>query len=451
MPYPKYWDEARETMSPEERDKLILEQIKKQLNYVYQELPFYRKLYDSRGFKPEDVKTLEDFTRLVPIVTKKMLVEDQKQNPIFGSYAGNFKREDIARIQGSSGTSGTPTLYQVSKKDWDRSAEMHAMAQWTAGIRPDDIVQIAFPFALFFGGWGVLQGAERIGATILPLGPMESEKQLELIDRIKPTVFSATPSYCMHLIHKAKEIGFDLASSSVRMLLVGGEPGGSLQNTKRILSEGWGASVHDCASTSEMYPFQTLVECEAHRGMHVYMDEVYTEIVEKENPHKKVPYGKRGAIVYTHLWRESQPMIRFWPGDESYMVNDPCPCGRTYPLLPEGVLGRLDDMVVVRGVNIYPSAIEKTVRSLSWVGPEYQAIIEKKGALDEITLRVEVKQGLEPDENELLEMKKEAEQVLKKDLLIRFNVEIVQKGELEETIFKAKRIIDKRPKEFVKG
>lgn len=447
LSYPKYWDEQRETRGQEERNEVILQRIKEQLNYVYNELPFYRRLYDSHNFKPEDVQTLEDFTKKVPIVTKKMLVEDQKNNPIFGSYAGNFKQDEIARIQGSSGTSGTPTLYQVSKKDWDRAAEVHAMAQWAAGIRPNDIVQIAFPFALFFGGWGVLQGSERIGATVLPLGPMDSAKQLELIDRVKPTVFSATPSYCMHLINKAKEIGFDLANSSIKRLLVGGEAGGSLASTKRVLSEGWGASIHDCASTSEMYPFQTNVECEAGNGVHVYTDEVFAEIVQKDDPHQQVPTGERGAIVYTHLWRESQPMIRFYPGDESYMTNEPCSCGRTYPRLPEGVLGRLDDMLVIRGANIYPSAIEKIVRSLKWSGPEYQVIVEKRGALDEMTITIELQEGVQFENHQLEELREEAEYLLKKDLLVRVGVKIVSQGELSETIFKAKRIIDKRPKE----
>ena len=441
--YNKYWDEERETMPREKRNEIILERIKEQLHYVYNKLPFYRKLYDQHHFKPDDVRSLEDFTEKVPIVTKKMLVEDQKENPVFGSYAGDFTEDDIARIQGSSGTSGTPTFYRVSKEDWDRAAEVHAMAQWATGVRPNDIVQIGFPFSLFFGGWGVIQGAERIGSTIFPLGPMESVKQLELMDKVKSTVFSATPSYCMHLINKAKEIGMNLEESSVKRLIVGGEAGGSLPNTKAALTKGWNASVHDVASTSEMYPFQTNVECEAHEGVHVYTDEVFTEIVKKDDPNAKAEMGERGAIVYTHLWRKSQPMIRFWPGDESYMVDEQCSCGRTYPLLPEGVLGRLDDMIVVRGANVYPSAVENIVRSFEWSGPEFQIIVEKKGALDEMTVVIE-KKANGHDSERVKQMEQEAAFMFKKQLGIRVETKVVDQGELPETVFKAKRVVDKR-------
>ncbi|WP_198509036.1 phenylacetate--CoA ligase family protein [Bacillus sp. FJAT-44742] len=441
--YQKFWDGSRETMGKSEREDLILERIKKQLDYVYHELPFYKRLYDKHNFKPADVKTLDDFTKKVPIITKKMLVVDQKENPPFGSYAGNFSEVDIARIQGSSGTSGTPTFYRVSREDWNRSADVHAMAQWAAGIRPNDIVQIAFPFALFFGGWGVLQGSERIGATCFPTGPMESEKQLDLLFKINPTVFSATPSYCLHLVTKAKELGYDLAKSSVKRLLVGGEAGGSLPNTKKALELGWGASVHDCASTSEMYPFQTNVECSAHKGVHVYTDEVYAEIVGRENPNQMMPVGEKGGIVYTHLWRKSQPMIRFWSGDESYMTEEPCPCGRTYPRLPQGVLGRLDDMLIIRGANIYPSAVENIIRSFTWSGPEFQIFVEKKGSLDEITVRIECGKDVYR-KDKLDTWKTEAENKLKTKLGVRVNVELLETGILEETIFKARRVVDTR-------
>lgn len=152
--YRRYWDEERETMEPRRRDRLVLERIQEQLRYVYEERPFYREHYDRHGVKPDDVRSLEDFTTKVPVTTKKMLVAD----PLFGSCTRDFGPEGVARIHGSSGSSGTPTLYAVSKKDWERAGEVHAMAQWCAGIRPDDLVQVGFPFGLFFGGWEVIQG-----------------------------------------------------------------------------------------------------------------------------------------------------------------------------------------------------------------------------------------------------------------------------------------------------
>ncbi|MBC9734304.1 phenylacetate--CoA ligase family protein [Nocardioides marmotae] len=443
--FPRFWDEERETMPRDRRDELVLARIQHQLRYVYDELPFYRRHYDAHGFHPDDVKTLEDFTRKVPVITKKMLVADQQANPPFGSYTPEIPAADLARVHGSSGTSGVPTLYGVSRRDWDRAADVHAMAQWCGGVRPSDLVQVGFPFGLFFGGWGVVQGVERIGAALFPLGVAESEKHLEFLERLRPTVFSGTPSYCMHLISVAQEAGVDLRESSVRTLLVGGEPGGSLPGTRQILEEAWGATLVDAGSTSEMYPFQTNVGCEAKTGTHIISDEVFPEIVDKDDLNVPVPEGDRGAVVYTHLWRESQPMIRFAPGDESYLTHDPCPCGRTYPRLPEGVLGRLDDMLVIRGANIFPSAIETALRSVGGFGPEFEIRVSKRGALDEILVRAEYDPGATAGDAASTEaLRARGEATLKRITGIRVPVEVIAPGSLPATVFKARRVVDER-------
>lgn len=438
----RYWDEARETMDPVERRGEILARIKHQLAYVYDELPFYRTHYDAHGFHPSQVQTLEDFTARVPTINKKMLVADQAANPTFGSYTPDLPIRDIARIHGSSGTSGVPTLYAVSDRDWQRAADVHAMAQWCGGIRPDDLVQIGFPFGLFFGGWGVIQGAERIGAAVFPLGVAESERHIEFIERLRPTVFSATPSYCMHLIGVAERMGFDLRSSSVRTLVVGGEPGGSLPGTRLALSSAWAATVIDAGSTSEMYPFQTNVSCTEDAGIHLIEDEVFTEIVHRDDLNVPVEDGERGAIIYTHLWRDSQPMIRFAPGDESYIDRSTCACGRTYPRLPEGVLGRLDDMLVVRGANIFPSAIETALRSVDGLGPEFQIRVTRPDALDEISVITEYAGDINPELSRQLTA--EVEAAVRRAVGIRVPVTLVAQGELPATVFKARRVVDDR-------
>ncbi|GAA4845343.1 phenylacetate--CoA ligase family protein [Pseudonocardia benzenivorans] len=435
--YPRFWDEERETLDPAKRDALILDRIHHQLAYAWAELPFYRRHWQAHGFHPDQVRSLEDFTTKVPVITKKMLVADQAEHPPFGSYARALPPGGIARIHGSSGTSGTPTMYAVSKTDWERAGEVHAMAQWCAGVRPDDIVQVGFPFGLFFGGWGVVQGAERIGATLFPLGVTDSQRHLELIERLGSTVFSATPSYCIHLLSVAENLGVDLRASTVRHLLVGGEPGGSLPGTRAIIEQGWDAVVADAGSTSEMYPFQTSVGCEAGTGTHLYTDEVYTEVVDGTDPNVPIPAGRRGAVVYTHLWRDSQPMIRFAPGDETYLATDPCPCGRTYPRLPEGVLGRLDDMLVIRGANVFPSAVETALRSVPELGPEFRIRVHKRGALDELTVEAEA----EPAGDAL---RARTEEALLRVLGIRAGVTLLAPGTLPETTFKARRVVDER-------
>lgn len=453
--YNRYWDEERETMAPRLRERLILERIQHQLHYVYEQLPFYRRLYDANGFDPDQVASIEDFQTKVPVVTKKMLVADQAENPLFGSYAGEFAESEIARIQGSSGTSGTPTLYRVSRRDWERSAEVAALALWSTGARPDDVAQVSFPFSLFFGGWGVVQGFERLGATCLPLGAIESARHLELMQRVRPTFFSGTPSYCQHLATEAGRRGIDLREGSVRRLFVGGEPGGSLPGTKEALTAAWNAEAFDSGSTSEMYPFNTNVESDAHEGVLTITDEVFTEIVDRDDANAPLPHGERGAIVYTHLWRESQPMIRFHPGDESWMADDgPTRCGRTYPRLPEGVIGRLDDMLVIRGANVYPSAVETILRDCAELGPEFSIVVERRGALDEMAVRAELTAAAAAGLGELApdsaaehrsEIAAAVGAKLATGLMIRVPVELLDPGTLPTTVFKARRVVDNRP------
>ena len=451
--YRRYWDEERETLDPRVREQLILERIAHQLAYVYEKLPFYRRLYDAHGFRPEHVRTLEDFTTKVPVVTKQMLVDDQAAHPPFGSYAGDVDDAEVTRIHGSSGTSGTPTFYRVSRSDWERAADLGAMAFWAAGVRPTDIAQIGFPFSLFFGGWGVLQGLERIGATCFPLGAADSERQLELMHRLGSTFFSATVSYCQHLVTVAERMGLPLHEGPVRRLVVGAEAGASVAGSRQRLTEGWGAAVHDAASTSEMYPFMTNIEVVPGEGMVVYTDEVYTEVVDRDDANLPVPHGTTGAVVYTHLWRTSQPMIRFWPGDATLMTAEPSSCGRTYPRLPNGILGRLDDMLIVRGVNLYPSAIEAGLRETDGLGAEFQIVLSKRGALDELTVRAEVSDstwqvlsslGEESRTERLNEIRAQAEELVRRRVQIRVPVELLEPRSLPETVFKAKRVVDTR-------
>ncbi|GAA3222311.1 phenylacetate--CoA ligase [Pseudonocardia petroleophila] len=453
--FPRFWDEERETLAPAERDRLILARMQHQLHHVYADLPFYRRHYDAHGFHPDQVRTIEDFTTKVPVITKKMLVADQREHPPFGSYSRPVPPGEIARIHGSSGTSGVPTMYAVSRTDWERAGEVHAMAQWCAGVRPDDVVQVGFPFGLFFGGWGVVQGAERIGATLFPLGITDSERHLELIDRLGSTIFSATPSYCIHLLSVAEKMGIDLRGNTVRHLLVGGEPGGSLPGTRKIIEDGWGATAADAGSTSEMYPFQTSVGCTEGTGTHLYTDEVFTEVVDAADPNAPIPVGRRGAVVYTHLWRDSQPMIRFAPGDETYLDTDPCPCGRTYPRLPEGILGRLDDMLVVRGANVFPSAIETGLRTVAELGPEFRIRVTRVGALDELTVQAELGHAAVAELDALApadagarraELARRTEDALRRAVAIRVPVELLAPGTLPETTFKARRVVDERPR-----
>lgn len=445
--YRRFWDEERETLEPRLREVHILERLRHQLRNVYETMPFYRRHYDAHGFEPDMVNSLEDFTTKVPVITKKMLVADQVERPPFGSYLG-VERSELARIHGSSGTMGTPTMYGVSRRDWVRAGEFSCMALWCAGLRPDDVVHISFPFTLFFGGWGLLQAAEQLGACTFPVGTMvPTDRQIELLHRLRCDVLVATPSYVNHLGTTAREQGLDVARSAVAVAVMGGEPGASLPSVRASMRQLWGnISLVDMAagSTSEMYPFTTNVGClESDGGVHLFQDENYTEIVSVDDPGEALPAGTSGAVVATHLWRDSQPMIRFWTGDEGVIDTEQCRCGRTYPRMPKGVYGRLDDMLLVRGANIYPSAIESVVRATEGTGEEFRIVVDRPADLDEISLEVERDPSLDPAHVPALT--DSLRERLRTALGVRVETRVVEPSTFDQQTFKARRVVDHRP------
>ena len=444
----RYWDEPRETMTSAVREQMILARMQVQLRYAYDNLRFYRELYDLHGFKPEIVQSLAEFSARVPVVTKQMLRDDQAKHPPFGSYS-NTPIADVARIFGSSGTTGVPTLYAISKEDWTRAIDAQAMAIWAMGVRPGDIVHFVFPFGMFVGGWAIMLGVERVGATVFPVGAAESKRQIDLIGQLKPTVIAGTPSYVLHLADVARAMDVDLAASGVHTLIVGGEPGGTVPGMTAAMRAGWGEHVTICdtGNTSECFPTQMNSSCDRGNGVHVYEDEVFLEIVDPQNHNRRLPDGEFGATVYTTLWRRSQPMIRFFAGDRARLTREVCSCGRTFPRLPEGMVGRLDDMLLIRGANVYPSAVESALRQVQGVGAEYRIIVEKHGALDEIRLEVE------PAEDRLLqaggdEARERLVQAIvdevRRHIGLRVEVRLVSVGTHEKMLFKARRVIDRR-------
>ena len=442
-----YWDRAKETRSRAEREAEVLANLQKQLRYVYEKLPFYRDHYDKQGFHPDQVRTLDDFAKRVPIITKNMLREDQAAHAPFGRYVG-CEAADIIRVHGSSGTSGKPTLYAFSRGDWDYIADVMAQGLYTCGVRPGDVVQLATVFSLFMGGWGALLGVERLGATAFPLGAGETERQLELMHRIGSTVLITTPTYALHMLETARSLGYDTVKSPLRLGIFIGEPGSSIPGTRQALEQGWGIKVRDMATTSETDALGHQRRMRGGARPHVMQDEVWTEIVAKDDSTRVLPDGESGAIVYTHLKRHSQPMIRFYAGDESHMVYEPCSCGRTYPRLPAGVYGRLDDMLLIRGANVYPSQVQRSLLEVPGTGVEFKIVLEKKGALDHATVLVERDPSVAPADIDhfVADLKERVRHKLKNDTAVNFEVDILPPNTLERALSKAKRVDDRRPK-----
>jgi phenylacetate-CoA ligase len=435
----------RERLPRAAREAQVLSLLQRQLRYAYANLPFYRRHYDAHGFHPDQVRSLADFTQRVPVITKSMLRDDQAEHPPFGTYLGVAPR-DMIRVHGSSGTTGKPTLYAFSRHDWEHTTDVMGRAFGIAGVGPDDVVQLATVFSLFMGGWGALLGCEALGATAFPIGAGETERQLELMYRVGSTVLVTTPTYALHMLEVARTLGYDTAASPLRLGIFIGEPGAAIPATRQVLADGWGLAVRDMATTSEMTPWATNVECSAENGVHVLQDEVWTEIVDKGDYAKPVAEGDSGGVVYTHLHRDSQPMIRFFSGDESHMTYEPCTCGRTYPRLPQGIYGRLDDMLIIRGANVYPSQVQRSLLEVPGTGVEFVIVLDRVRSLDRATVRVEYDPvaGSRASSQFRAGLAEQVRRKLKNETNINFEVEILEPNTLERAVSKARRVHDHR-------
>jgi len=438
-----YWNREVETMDPQERERrVILPKLRAQLTWAYEKSKFYRDKWDKAGVRPQDIRSLGDFER-IPFVTKEEIRRDQAEAPPFGTNVC-VSPVDLGRIHGTSGTTGKPTVFAVAKGDVARIAEAHARIMWGFGVRREDTVFIGSFVSLYWGSWGALLGTERLGATAFPFGagvPGQSDRAIEWLREVKPSVFYGTPSYSLYLGEKARAKGIDPRKDfGFRILYFSGEPGAGVPSTKARIQEMYGGICIDSGSTAEMPPWMTNCECPHRTGMHLWQDIVYAELVDTETG-KRVPYGCEGATVYTHLERTSQPMIRFWAGDISQWVDDPCPCGRTYPRFPKGIYGRADDMFVVRGENVYPSAIENVIRGISGFGDEFRIIITREKTMDELIVQAEA--AHEVGAGQIAGLKARLERELQA-LGLRTRVEMLAPDSLERTQFKARRVIDRR-------
>lgn len=438
----RYWNPLVETMSEDELNAHLLEKLRGQLTYVNQHSPFYQGKWENIGFEPGDLKSLADFHKL-PFTTKQEIRADQAEYPPFGSNLC-IQPDDIHHIHGTSGTTGKPTVFALSRADWDRVAEAHARIMWGFGVRPSDRVFIGSLFSLYVGSWGALAGVERLGAAAFPFGagmPGQTEKAIQWMLDVKPTVFYGTPSYALYIAEKARTMGIDPLQFGIRILFFSGEPGAGVPATRKRIEAAFGGICIDSGSMAEMTPWMANGECEHRSGMHLWQDLVYTELVHPDTK-ERVPYGEEGVPVYTHLERESQPMIRMWSGDLAKWTNEACACGRPYPRLLGGIYGRVDDMVVVRGVNVYPSTVEDVVRSIVGYSDEFRIVVSREGIMDELTIQVEFDSVVKSSDHEALQSA--LSQKLKTVLGVSVKVEVFPTGTIERTEFKARRVIDKR-------
>jgi phenylacetate-CoA ligase len=438
------WFPIRETMDPDEREARILERIRQVMVYGWEHSSFYRKKWTAAGLEPGDIKTLDDFD-LVPVVVKEELRRDQEENEPFGSYLC-VDRAEVAHINGTSGTTGRPTAFGISAADWDAMANAHARVMWAMGIRPSDVVLIGSPLSLYLGSWGAYIGSERLGAAVFPFGAGVSGQALRTIHwmrQMHATVFYGTPSYALRLAEAAEEDGIDARKLGLRVMFFSGEPGASIGAIRDRIIDAFGAEVYDSGSMAEVAPWMALGSASNGPGMLCWQDLVYTQVC---NPVtlRRVPYGSEGTPVYTTLERLSQPMIRLLSNDLTTWQAPSADRGRTYPFLPRGVYGRIDDMFIIRGENIYPSTIDDVVMRASGYAGEHRIIITREATMDKLVVQVEHEESASAADGGLDAWSGQLAGRLRAVLGVGALVVPVPRNTFDRTDFKSRRVIDDR-------
>ncbi len=428
------YDKKHETMSRDEMRALQLGRLKEIVKYAYERVPFYKKKYDEAGVRPSDIKTLDDIRRL-PFVTKV----DLRENYPYGLLA--VPVSELARIHASSGTSGKPTVVAYTKEDMEDWTECVARLVVAAGGRSDDIVQICFGYGLFTGALGLHQGWERIGAAVIPASTGNSERQLMLMKDLGATAIVATPSYALHLAEVMEKSGMKPEDFRLRVGMFGSEA--SSEEMHRELAEKLHLFPTDNYGLSELIGPGVSGECEYKCGMHINEDYFYPEIVDPETL-EQTDGSDYGELVLTSLTKKSMPMIRYRTKDVTKIDYSPCKCGRTTARMAK-LKGRTDDMLIIKGVNVFPSQIEGVLLSFREFGSTYEIIVTREDYQDKLEVKVElVDDSIVGDYGAIEKLSRDLRHALRTVLQIDAKVTITEHMSLARSEGKAKRVIDKR-------
>ena len=429
-----YYQPDIETMSREDLEALQLERLQALVKRVYQKIPFYKESFDKAGINPEDIKSLADLTKL-PFTVK----QDMRDAYPFGLFA--VPRKDVVRVHCSSGTTGTATVVGYTQKDLENWGDCFARALYGAGCGPDSTLQIAYGYGLFTGGLGAHNGGERAGCTVLPMSTGNTKRQVRLMKDFDVDCLCCTPSYALNIAEVAQEEGYNVHEFPIHAGILGAEP--CSEATRAEIEQKMGIQVYDIYGLSEVMGPGVACECEKQHGLHVCEDQFIIEILDPKTL-QPVPDGEWGEVVFTTLCKECSPLVRYRTRDISRILVGECECGRTFRRM-DRIAGRTDDMMILRGVNVFPSQIEEEIVSFPEIAPQYQLILTTKGTLDHAELRVETVPEFPFDEIRRLEkLKKDLQKALKENLQIAVDVKIVEPKTIERAEGKAKRIIDMR-------
>ncbi len=427
------WNEI-ETAKREDIEKVQLKRLKETLERVYALTPFYREKFDKMKLLPNDIKSLKDIEKLS--FTKK---QDLRDHYPFGLFT--VPMDQILRIHSSSGTTGKPTVVGYTKADMDVWDEVMARVYTMAGITSKDIVHNGYGYGLFTGGLGFHNGAEKIGATIIPASGGFTDRQLMLMRDFGATVLAATPSFALHLAEIAKKSGSNFKDEyKLKCGLFGAEP--VSQGLKEEVSRVWGIDYHEIYGLSEIIGPGVASNCKYSKLLHINEDHFYPEIIDPKTG-KVLKDGERGELVITSLTKQALPIVRYRTGDITSLTHEPCKCGRTNVRM-ESVVGRADDMLIVNGVNVYPSQVEHVIANTEGVTLNYQIVANKKGFLDRLEIIVETNDDIDNNIQELEKIKNSLQHSLLNNLYINTNVKLVKPKSIDRSMGKAIRVIDKR-------
>jgi phenylacetate-CoA ligase len=431
------YDEEYETLPREALKALQLKRLQQVVSLVYNNVGFYKKSFDKAGVTPDDLKTLDDVKRF-PFTTK----QDLRDNYPFGMFATPMS--NIVRLHASSGTTGRSTVVGYTKRDIDTWAELIARCFVAANLTKGDIIHNAYGYGLFTGGLGIHYGAEKLGASVIPMSGGNTKRQLMILQDFGPTVICCTPSYALNLAEQGKAMGIDMHSLKLRVGIFGAEPWS--EQMRRQIEETFDIEAINIYGLSEILGPGVAIECsDIQEGMHIFEDHFLVETINPKTG-EILPHGEQGELVFTTLTKEAFPLIRYRTRDISHLNTVPCRCGRTSYRM-DRVMGRSDDMLIIRGVNVFPSQIEDVLIATEGLEPHYQLIVERVGTLDTLEVQVEVteNQFINADEVKVLQtLEKQLIKDMKEYLGITAKVKLVEPQTIQRSEGKASRVIDKR-------
>jgi phenylacetate-CoA ligase len=423
-----------DTLPRPDLERLQLERLRATIRRVTESVPFYREKLRAAGIAADDIRSVADL-RLLPFTTK----QDLRDHYPFGLFA--VPMADVARIHASSGTTGKMTVVGYTLRDIDTWAEICARSLQCAGVQRGDIVHNAYGYGLFTGGLGVHYGAERLGTTVIPISGGNTKRQIMILQDFGPTVLTCTPSYALNMAETMRELGVDPASLKLRVGIFGAEPWSEAM--RREIEKQLNLVALDIYGLSEVMGPGVAMECLAKNGPHIFEDHFMAEVVDPDSGEPLAP-GERGELVFTSLTKEAFPVLRYRTRDITALDISPCSCGRTLARMVR-VTGRTDDMLIIRGVNVFPSQIESLLVGLPGVEPHYQLIVDRVGQMDTLEVQVEMTEGLFSDEVKKLEaLARRIENDIKDYFGVTARVKLVEPKSIQRSEGKATRVIDKR-------